>query len=154
MAGVLSGQHDEVAAMTHLARTCELLGLDDQQRDVLHQAQLNALAHAVTRDGRVSHGERAHVHYAAHVLGFPLPELPDEDTQSPSQVLVPGARVCFTGSAHDLSGRTIEQHELEALASERGLICVDSVTKKKCESPHRRGRRIHVRQGQEGPRLR
>jgi ATP-dependent DNA helicase PIF1 len=48
-------------------------------------------------------------------------------------VLVPGARVCFTGTAQDASGRIVERDEMERLASRAGLAPVKSVTKTRCE---------------------
>jgi hypothetical protein len=47
--------------------------------------------------------------------------------------LVPGARICFTGTAQDASGRIVEREEMEALASRAGLAPVKSVTKTRCE---------------------
>lgn len=48
-------------------------------------------------------------------------------------VLVPGARVCFTGTAIDDSGRVWARDELEALAVRSGLAPVASVTKSRCD---------------------
>lgn len=50
------------------------------------------------------------------------------------EVLVPRARVCFTGSAVDLDGEEITRSALEEKARERGLEPVNSVTKSKCEA--------------------
>ncbi|MGV0788397.1 AAA family ATPase [Mycolicibacterium sp. XJ2] len=47
--------------------------------------------------------------------------------------LVPGARICFTGTALDLSGREVEREEIERLAAKAGLKPVRSVTKTRCE---------------------
>ncbi|MBP1819352.1 AAA family ATPase [Mycobacterium sp. OAE908] len=47
--------------------------------------------------------------------------------------LVPGARICFTGTAQDASGRVVEREEMERLASRAGLAPVKSVTKTRCE---------------------
>jgi hypothetical protein len=48
-------------------------------------------------------------------------------------VLVPGARICFTGTAQDSRGRIVERDEMERLASRAGLAPVKSVTKTRCE---------------------
>jgi hypothetical protein len=48
-------------------------------------------------------------------------------------VLVPGARVCFTGTAEDAQGRVVERDEMQRLASSAGLLPVPSVTKTRCE---------------------
>ena len=47
--------------------------------------------------------------------------------------LVPGARICFTGTAQDSAGRIVERWEMERLAAEAGLTPVKSVTKTRCE---------------------
>jgi NAD-dependent DNA ligase len=47
--------------------------------------------------------------------------------------LVPGARICFTGTAQDTSGRIVERDEMEQLARKAGLAPVKSVTKTRCE---------------------
>jgi ATP-dependent DNA helicase PIF1 len=48
-------------------------------------------------------------------------------------VLVPGARICFTGTVQDAAGRIVEREEMERLALEAGLAPVKSVTKTRCE---------------------
>ena len=48
-------------------------------------------------------------------------------------VLVPGARVCFTGTAEDGDGRVVAREEMERLAVAAGLAAVPSVTKTRCE---------------------
>jgi hypothetical protein len=48
-------------------------------------------------------------------------------------VLVSGARICFTGTAQDATGRIVERDEMERLASQAGLAPVKSVTKTRCE---------------------
>ncbi|MBO0594130.1 AAA family ATPase [Nesterenkonia sp. E16_7] len=50
-----------------------------------------------------------------------------------ADVLQPGVRVCFTGSATDREGRKIPRDDLEAQASSRGLEAVDTVTKTRCD---------------------
>jgi ATP-dependent DNA helicase PIF1 len=48
-------------------------------------------------------------------------------------ILVPGARVCFTGTAEDERGRVVERDEMQELAASVGLVPVPSVTKTRCE---------------------
>jgi ATP-dependent DNA helicase PIF1 len=48
-------------------------------------------------------------------------------------VLVPGARICFTGTAQDSAGRVVERWEMEQLAASAGLRPVKSVSKTRCE---------------------
>jgi ATP-dependent DNA helicase PIF1 len=50
-----------------------------------------------------------------------------------SEVLQPGTRICFTGTATDGQGGKIDRDDLKALASSRGLEPVDTVTKTKCD---------------------
>ena len=48
-------------------------------------------------------------------------------------ILVPGARVCFTGTAEDARGRIVERDEMQRMAAAAGLVPVPSVTKTRCE---------------------
>lgn len=48
-------------------------------------------------------------------------------------ILVPGARICFTGTAVDGQGRVVDRDEMERLAVLAGLAPVRSVTKTRCE---------------------
>ncbi len=50
-----------------------------------------------------------------------------------AEVLVPGARICFTGTAQDALGRIVERWEMEDLAESAGLRPVKSVSKTRCE---------------------
>lgn len=50
-----------------------------------------------------------------------------------SDVLTPGARICFTGTAQDSSGRIVERDEMERLAAGAGLAPVKTVTKTRCD---------------------
>ncbi len=50
-----------------------------------------------------------------------------------STVLVPGARITFTGTAQDSAGRVVSKEEIEALAAARGLTPVKTVSKSRCE---------------------
>ncbi|OMC13221.1 AAA family ATPase [Mycolicibacter heraklionensis] len=48
-------------------------------------------------------------------------------------VLVPGARVCFTGTAVNDEGRVLDRDDMERMAASAGLVPVGSVTKTRCE---------------------
>ncbi len=48
-------------------------------------------------------------------------------------VLVPGARICFTGTAQDDTGRIVERWEMEDLARSVGLTPVKTVSKTRCD---------------------
>ncbi|MFN3340843.1 MAG: AAA family ATPase, partial [Dietzia sp.] len=50
------------------------------------------------------------------------------------EVLVPGTRVCFTGSALDPSGNLLSRGEMESLAVARGLVPVGNVTRTRCDA--------------------
>lgn len=54
-------------------------------------------------------------------------------TDNIDAVLVPGARVCFTGTAVDGQGRVLDRDEIERRAAAAGLAPVRSVTKTRCE---------------------
>lgn len=51
-----------------------------------------------------------------------------------AEILVPGARICFTGEARSPSGRTMDRDEMDAFAAACGLVPVKNVTKTKCEA--------------------
>ena len=51
-----------------------------------------------------------------------------------AEVLIAGARVCFTGTAIDVDGKKISRAQMETLAESHGLIAVKNVTKSKCEA--------------------
>ncbi|MDZ5077650.1 AAA family ATPase [Nesterenkonia sp. HG001] len=49
------------------------------------------------------------------------------------QILVPGARVCFTGEAVSADGRTWGREQMTTLAASLGLTPVNTVTKTRCD---------------------
>jgi ATP-dependent DNA helicase PIF1 len=50
-----------------------------------------------------------------------------------TSVLVPGARVCFTGTAKNAAGRVLSRDEIEDIATAAGLTPVKSVTRTRCD---------------------
>lgn len=50
-----------------------------------------------------------------------------------AEVLRPGARVCFSGSALDRDGTVVARNEMEGMARRRGLEPVSAVTKSRCD---------------------
>ena len=50
-----------------------------------------------------------------------------------ASVLVPGARICFTGTAQNAAGRIVSRDDMMRIASAAGLTPVLSVTKTRCE---------------------
>ena len=77
----------------------------------------------------------ARLHAAERVLGVPLVDDDASAGEHPdiADVLVPGARVCFTGTAEDARGRVVERDAMQAMATSAGLVAVASVTKTRCE---------------------
>jgi ATP-dependent DNA helicase PIF1 len=75
---------------------------------------------------------------AEQLLGLPVLDIVSNSVaqvESPDieSVLVPGARVCFTGTAYGPDGQRISKEDLESLAKTRGLETVRNVTKSKCD---------------------
>ena len=78
----------------------------------------------------------ARLQAAATLLGsedLPIANLPAETRGDIGAVLAPGARICFTGTALDDTGRVVERAEMEQLAAAAGLAPVRTVTKTRCE---------------------
>ena len=72
---------------------------------------------------------------ASTALGVDVvPDRTSSDDDDIETVLVPGARICFTGTAIDAAGRVVEREEMEQLATSAGLAPVRSVTKTRCEA--------------------
>jgi ATP-dependent DNA helicase PIF1 len=93
----------------------------DQLRAAASRAQLPA--DVVTR-----------LQEASALLGVEiLPESVYVERDDIADVLVPGARICFTGTAQDSAGRVVERWEMEDLAATAGLRPVKSVSKTRCE---------------------
>ncbi|GAA4694144.1 AAA family ATPase [Kocuria gwangalliensis] len=63
-----------------------------------------------------------------HILGEAADSAQDIDS-----VLVPGARICFTGTVIGADGREVPREGLEDMAVERGLRPVVNVTKTRCD---------------------
>ncbi|MGW5386396.1 AAA family ATPase [Nocardia sp. NPDC003963] len=103
----------------------------DRNREQILAEHLHAAAAKIRPDDHT----RALLRDLEHILRYPLLD-PDSTTASAdlTAVLVPGARVCFTGSFTDDTGIPWERVDLEQLAEERGLAPVASVTKTKCEA--------------------
>jgi hypothetical protein len=93
----------------------------DQLRAAATRAQLTA--EAVER-----------LNEASKLLGVEIvPESVCSARDDIADVLVPGARICFTGTAQDGAGRIVERWEMENLAESAGLKPVKTVSKTRCE---------------------
>lgn len=127
------------APATQLAEELRVLARDlDVSSDEVsraHREAFEALLTAVQRDRVTSVVERLAIERAAQALGLAAPDVVLEAAnESIRQTLTSGARVCFTGSATDLTGSPIERPVLHAIAERLGLVPVSSVTQKKCEA--------------------
>ena len=93
--------------------------------------QLGAAAARVTLPAEVA----ARLRQASLLLGVDIDVTQScaEEQQDIAAVLVPGARICFTGTAADADGRVLERWEMENLARAAGLAPVASVTKTRCD---------------------
>jgi len=81
---------------------------------------------------------RTRLQAAAELLGVDVddvvPEATDPtDVADIGTVLTAGARICFTGTAQDASGREVERQQMETLASAAGLVPVKTVSKTRCD---------------------
>jgi ATP-dependent DNA helicase PIF1 len=71
---------------------------------------------------------------ASTLLGVDvMAEASESDGDDIGAVLVPGARICFTGTALDDNGFIVEREDMEALAQSAGLVPVRTVTKTRCD---------------------
>lgn len=95
-------------------------------------AQLRAAATRV----RLTEEVMARLRAAQRILGV---EIIDDAVQAAAAgadidaVLVPGARVCFTGTAQDAAGREVSREQMMTFAEAAGLVAVKTVTKTRCE---------------------
>lgn len=96
-------------------------------------ALASALRGAAER-GSLSPAGRAAVQAVEAQLGLPVLDDDASGEQALSELLAPGARVCFTGTAHDASGRELSRYDVEVLAASHGLAPVANVTKTRCDA--------------------
>lgn len=132
---VAASRHPSRDAVSRLALMRDQLRLEPEEVARVHIDAVQTLMECAQRDGSVSVDERERITAVCDLLDQPLPDFGEESAPaSPEEVLVPGARVCFTGSALDASGRALEREDLEAMAVELGLVPVGAVTKTRCEA--------------------
>ena len=102
---------------------------------MLHNMHSDAQQNTHDHDhGAHGNGEHAHDHGGVwgrirHVL---IPHSHDA-ADSIDDTLVPGTRICFTGTAQDGAGRIVERWEMEKLATSAGLTPVKTVSKTRCD---------------------
>ena len=107
------------------------LSAEDDAALVLAQALETAWERVLHPDSLVVERLRAvEAHYGVRVLpdGFEL-----EEKSVLDEVLVPGARVCFTGEVVSPALGFVSRDRLERLAEDRGLVAVPNVTKTKSD---------------------
>lgn len=76
----------------------------------------------------------ARLQEATHLLGVQIDtDALCADGDDIAAALAPGARICFTGTAQDSSGRVVERTEMERLAISAGLSPVKTVSKTRCD---------------------
>ncbi|MDX2357405.1 AAA family ATPase [Dietzia sp. PP-33] len=93
--------------------------------------QIRGAAERVSLDS----GTMARLRRVGDLLGVDLTDgLEATDPALTHDVLVPGTRVCFTGSALDGCGNLLSRDEMEAMATRRGLVPVGNVTKTRCDA--------------------
>jgi DNA polymerase-3 subunit epsilon len=123
-------------------------GLSGRQIERVHRQYVHHLAAAALADGIVTDAERRDLHLVAGLLGVARPELDNlvagaarnlktvpirpalNSTHQEATGLLE-KRVCFTGECQcHIAGEPISREMAEELATARGLIVADSVTKK------------------------
>lgn len=126
---------DSPASIGDINALAERFALSPEARRSVHDTLLNALRAAAGRDGTISADEAARISRTASALGVELTDdapTPTDHTRI-GDVLVPGTRICFTGSSVDLTGSAIEKSELKKLAEGAGMHVVEAVSKTRCD---------------------
>jgi DNA polymerase-3 subunit epsilon len=126
--GVISS--DEKA---FLAEIINASNLSETQIMAMHESYIQSLTQAIERDNFVTVEERLLLGRVATALGVQNVVLPELTETPDAGEIRRGQRVCFTGTAVDAEGNTIERETLERLAAQAGLQPVSSVTKKSCD---------------------
>jgi hypothetical protein len=95
-------------------------------------AQLRTVASRI----RLTEESMARLHEAERLLGVEIVDASIELDPSGgdiAKVLMPGARICFTGEARNAAGQELSRHQMEEIAAAAGLTPVKSVTKTRCD---------------------
>lgn len=103
------------------------LGAEDDSAEVLARLLEETWERVPAPDAEVVERLRGvEEHFGVRVLpdDFALEEAP-----SAADVLVPGARVCFSGTVHSPRHGFLEKNQLHAMAEARGLVAVPNLTK-------------------------
>jgi len=97
-----------------------------------HEVLAEKLREAVERGG-LSADSLAVIHVVEEQTGEHILDEAADSAQDIDSVLVPGARICFTGTVIGDDGREVPREDLEDMAVERGLQLVVNVTKTRCD---------------------
>lgn len=113
------------------------LGLSRDEVTDLHGRYLDELVAAALRDDVVSDAEASLLHRAAAALDI-SPGAVDQRvdgwrSDSGGLRLVPGMRVCFTGTATYPDGSELPRRKLQQVAESLDLVATSSVTKSSCD---------------------
>jgi NAD-dependent DNA ligase len=110
-----------------------LLGEDTPWDAAARQSVADQLRAAAER-ARLPADVVARLREASTLLGVEIiSDSASSESDDIGEALVPGARICFTGTAQDSAGRIVERGEMERLAASAGLTPVSSVSKTRCE---------------------
>ncbi len=118
---------------TEIERLAREWGISDGDRRKAHREYFDCIVAAAKRDGVVSPAEHDIIARIADQLELADVEVPAPTPVAGVEALVPGGRVCFTGTAF-VDGKMWTRGELEALARQAGLAPVASVTKTGCDA--------------------
>ena len=120
-------------AVSTAARHMDLTPGDHELLDGARELVAEQLRHAAERVAMTT-DVLARLRHVSTLLGTDVTEgLAAIAEADAAGVLVPGTRVCFTGSALDETGALVSRETMEALAIGRGLEAVTTVTKTRCD---------------------
>lgn len=144
VAGPAADRHPTLAAIARASATMSQLllgdspgGVDDHVSTVAAVAVTSRLANVATKAARLSPAlvdrlRLVETHLGTRFVDDVLAEL-GAAVPLIDEVFVPGARVCFTGTAMSPSGRLYGRDEMQRLAVGAGLTPVANVTKTRCD---------------------
>jgi DNA polymerase-3 subunit epsilon len=140
---VLEDRHVDESEAEALVEMASKWGLTGSHLAFVHRKYLKELAAAALADGVVTEVERRDLEIVARLLGLENRDLDEVLKEAAAARIAPGTRsttserslrgkrVCFTGELLcKYKGQTITRELAEELATEAGLIVMDSVTKK------------------------
>ena len=111
-----------------------LRGGEDTPWDAAARQSVADQLRAAAERARLPADVVARLREASTLLGVEIiSDSASSDRDDIGEALVPGARICFTGTAQDSAGRIVERPEMERLAASAGLKPVSSVSKTRCE---------------------